>query len=368
MPVDYSGLDAPAFIKAIHEIGLAQDCVSGLGFEGVSVEDARHQFALSLQTEVTHGGSVAAHDSSKVLLSQAPASIAGSHEEAARASSQAAPSSASPDDTAPLNLVQDNEASDDGGGRGREQGVGVSGGPVGSGDLKRAEQSIQGLMTFQQFLHAVHALVAKGGKIASSLVKSRLGDTEGDHLRASLRQADDTTHMEGEGRRQDNLLRRHGDGDSEGSEGAEYGTRRGRMHVDDLRMPQRSGREEYFPNPCRSELAHQASQNAQGQPWARDNGERVSGQARRPPSRRPSSAMGRLTESSSNGRDQHADLSEYFPEEDADFLRSVARDEAVLLIRSAETQVHTFGLFFSHSYDNESPLPLLLLHFRSCAR
>ena len=47
------GMDMATFLKAIHAIGLAQDCVSGGGFKGVSVKDAREQYATSLQEVCT---------------------------------------------------------------------------------------------------------------------------------------------------------------------------------------------------------------------------------------------------------------------------------------------------------------------------
>ena len=343
-----TGLDAPAFIKAIHEIGLAQDCVSGQGFEGVSVADARHQFALVLQDEATNGG--AALESALALSSKARASIAGPNDEApSRVSDILAPSSTSPDDTAHVNRLPDHHAADDREG-GREEGEGMFGNTVGMRDLKLAKRNIEGLMTFQQFLHAVGSLVAKGGKVASSLVKSRMEGSVDDQLRASPRQAaDETAPLEVGGHR--SAAQGHCEGDSEGSEGVESENGRGHIHVDDLHIPQRGRRHTHpkvpggYPTLYRSDMEHYEDSNVQGQPLANENVGHVPGQPRRRLPIRPTSAMGRLGESSHVRHDRLPDnlaMSAYFATEDADFLRSVARDEALQLIRSAEIQVLAF--------------------------
>jgi hypothetical protein len=319
--------------------------VSGQGFEGVSVADARHQFALSLQDEATNGGSGAALESALALSSQARASSAGPNDEApSRVSDHVVPSSTSPHDTAHVNRLQDNHAPDDGGG-GREEGEGLLGNTVGLRDLKLAKRNIEGLMTFQQFLHAVGSLVAKGGKVASSLVKSRMGGSVNDQLRSSPRQADETAPLEVGGHR--SAVKGHGEGDSEGIEGVERENGPGHVRVDDLHIPQRGRRHTHptvpggYPTLYRSEMEHYADSNVQDEPLAKENVGRVPGQPRRRLPSRPTSAMGRVGQSDHIRHDRHPDqaMSAYFTTEDADFLRSVARDEALLLIRSAEIQV-----------------------------
>lgn len=255
----------------------------------MSVEDAREQFRVSS----TATSAPINESKSEVVESW----LAHGHLGEAETSPAAGPvdqPAVSYDQVVSKNGVEGVPAGEDGEEGGREENttesssaVNVSGGAPASSMLQRPPSPSDGVLNFEQFLHAVESLVLKGGKIASSLVRSRMGTGDDEALR-------------------------HG-------RAASRQSLEGSVKVDRVEV-----KEEVQNNPPRKSPSAVDTRVATGVARAR---------------RRPRSAMG-YTEAR-RGKEQDLDLSAWFPESvETDELRAIAREEAYSMILRSEREAH----------------------------
>jgi len=195
--------------------------------------------------------------------------------------------------------------------------------PMFSKTTERPEYSADGVMNFKQFIHSVQSLVLKGGKIASALVSSRVGGRSREYANQEVRRG----LLLAEDGKEGNFGKELEGEDAQEVQGGRSGHIQRPIDYDDIQVIRSDGKERGFPTVSRER-----------------------GGRRR---RRPSSAMGRMYVSEPHVVEGEGKIrppaeeeelfpgpqvSEFFDTGDAIFLRSVARQEAVYLIRQAELQ------------------------------
>jgi hypothetical protein len=336
-----AGLDMAGFLKAIHETGLAQDCVSGSGFEGISIEDARHQFLVSVQSgnyvDSQHADTKTEETGKEEFKYEQDCSEVQSG--MAREESEALKGQGNDRSSKESKPSMPEGVGNGEGGRGGRAGAGEGAGcyvggvglfseapesPMFSKTTERPEYSADGVMNFKQFIHSVQSLVLKGGKIASALVSSRVGGRSREYANQEVRRG----LLLAEDGKEGNVGRELEGEDAQEVQGGGSGHIQRPIDYDDIQVIRNDGKERGFSTVSRER-----------------------GGRRR---RRPSSAMGRMYVSEPHvveggGRirppAEDEELfpgpekeSDFFDSGDAIFLRSVARQEAVYLIRQAELQ------------------------------